>query len=50
VSIEAKIFRIGRILEGLVKKELCAGWDDSAAFLNRWLGQHPPETRILPDD
>jgi hypothetical protein len=49
VSIEAKVFGVGKILEAVVKKELCSAWDDSAAFLNRWLEEHPPETRILLD-
>lgn len=45
VKIEAKIFGIGKILEGLVEKEIRSGWDESAAFLNKWLAEHPEEVR-----
>lgn len=45
VKIEAKIFGIGKILEGLVEKEIRSGWDESAAFLNNWLAEHPEEVR-----
>lgn len=45
VRIEAKIFGVGKILEGLVEKEIRAGWDESAAFLNKWLAEHPEEVR-----
>ncbi|KYG02417.1 hypothetical protein BE20_50855 [Sorangium cellulosum] len=40
-TIEAKVFGFGRMLEGLMEKEMRAGWDDSAAFLNRWIAEHP---------
>lgn len=43
--IEAKIFGIGKLLEGMVEKEIRAGWDESAAFLNAWLAEHPAEAR-----
>ena len=47
VRIEAKIFGIGRILEGIAEKELRAGWDESAAFLNKWVAEHPEEVRAV---
>lgn len=42
-TIEAKIFGLGRALEGIMEKEMRAGWDDSAAFLNRWIAEHPAQ-------
>ncbi|WP_437677611.1 DUF2505 domain-containing protein [Sorangium sp. So ce131] len=42
-TIEAKVFGLGKIIEGLMEKEMRAGWDNSAAFLNRWIAEHPPE-------
>ncbi|WP_438007956.1 DUF2505 family protein [Sorangium sp. So ce321] len=42
-TIEAKIFGFGKVLEGIMEKEMRAGWDDSAAFLNRWVAEHPAQ-------
>lgn len=47
VTVEAKIFGVGRLLEGVAEKELRAGWDQSAAFLNAWLSEHPAGTRTM---
>jgi hypothetical protein len=47
VTVEAKIFGVGKVLEGLAEKELRAGWDRSAVFLNAWLSEHPAGTRAM---
>ncbi len=40
-TVEAKIFGVGRMLEELLEKEMRAGWDASAAFLNQRVAGHP---------
>lgn len=45
VTVEARIFGLGRFLEGVAEKELRSGWDQSAAFLNKWLAENPVEVR-----
>lgn len=35
--IEAKVFGIGGILEGTAEKQLREGWENSAAFMNKWI-------------
>lgn len=47
VTVEAKMFGVGKLLEGVAAKELRAGWDRSAAFLNAWLAEHPAGTRTM---
>jgi hypothetical protein len=34
---EAKVFGLGSMIESAVEKELRAGWDKSADFMNKWL-------------
>jgi hypothetical protein len=41
VRIEARIFGVGGMVEGAVEKDYRDGWDKSAAFMNRWLRDHP---------
>ncbi len=42
IDIEAKIFGLGGVMEVFTEKEMQTGWDASAAFMNRWLKDHPP--------
>jgi hypothetical protein len=39
ISMEAKIFAIGGLLESSAEKQLREGWDKSAMFMNQWLAQ-----------
>jgi len=41
VTIEAKIFGVGSIIEAFSEGEMRKGWDQSAAYMNRWLKDHP---------
>jgi hypothetical protein len=34
---EAKVFGLGGLIESTIEKELRAGWDKSAAFMNKWI-------------
>jgi hypothetical protein len=40
LTIEAKIFGLGGLMESSGEKQLREGWDDSAVFMNRWLTQN----------
>ena len=44
ITVEAKIFMIGSIIEGNAEKALRDGWDKAAAFMNQWIkdGKHNP--------
>ncbi|MSP24185.1 MAG: DUF2505 domain-containing protein [Myxococcales bacterium] len=42
IEIEVKIFGLGGMMESFTENEMKAGWDASAAFMNRWLKEHPP--------
>jgi hypothetical protein len=35
--IEAKVFAVGGLLESTAEKQLREGWDQSAAFMNKYL-------------
>jgi len=37
ISLEAKMFGVGGMLESTGEKELRKGWDQSAIFTNRWI-------------
>jgi Protein of unknown function (DUF2505) len=37
ISIEAKIFAVGGLLESTTEKQMREGWDKSAAFMNKYL-------------
>jgi hypothetical protein len=37
MTMEAKIFGIGGLLESTVEKQLREGWDHSARFINKWI-------------
>lgn len=37
ITTEAKIFGIGGMIESAAEKNMRAGWDASAAFMNRWI-------------
>jgi hypothetical protein len=41
LEVEAKLFGLGGMLEGATEKSLRKGWDESAAFINRWAAEHP---------
>ena len=38
---EAKVFAIGGLLESSAEKQLREGWDQSAAYMNKWIASHP---------
>ena len=38
---EAKVFGIGGLIESSTEKEMRAGWDLSARYMNKWLEDHP---------
>ena len=40
LEMEAKIFGVGGLLESTTEKEMRAGWEKSASFMNRWLTEH----------
>jgi hypothetical protein len=40
LSIEAKIFALGGLMESSGEKQLREGWDESAVFMNRWVAQN----------
>ncbi len=37
LTIEAKIFGIGGMVESTTEKQLRDGWNDSAVFMNKWI-------------
>jgi hypothetical protein len=37
MSIEAKIFAVGGLIESTAEKQMRDGWDKSAVFMNRYL-------------
>jgi hypothetical protein len=37
LTIEAKVFGIGGLLESTTEKQLRDGWDQSAIFMNKWV-------------
>lgn len=40
LTIEAKVFGIGGLLESTTEKQLRDGWEQSAAFMNKWIAEH----------
>ncbi|HRI11147.1 MAG TPA: DUF2505 domain-containing protein [Nannocystaceae bacterium] len=40
MEVEAKVFGIGGMVESTSEKEMRAGWDGSAAYMNKWLREH----------
>lgn len=43
IDIEAKVFGVGGLIESSSEKQMTDGWNRSAAFMNRWIAEHPPE-------
>jgi hypothetical protein len=41
VTVEAKIFGIGGVVETVFEKSMRDGWRDSASFMNEWLRRPP---------
>ena len=41
ITIEAKIFGLGKMIEGTSEKEMTDGWNDSAVAMNKWIADHP---------
>ena len=39
LTVEAKVFGIGGMLEGFAEKNLREGWENSAVFMNRYLAE-----------
>jgi hypothetical protein len=37
LSVEAKLFAVGGLLESALEKNLRKGWEDSARYMNRWV-------------
>jgi Protein of unknown function (DUF2505) len=37
MTVEAKIFAVGGLMESSAEKQLREGWDKSATFMNKWL-------------
>lgn len=40
ITLEAKIFGVGGLIESSAEKQLRDGWEKSAAFMNNWLKTH----------
>lgn len=43
IDIEAKVFGVGGLIESSSEKQMADGWNKSAAYMNRWIADHPPE-------
>ncbi len=41
VTLEAKIFGVGGLIEKSAENEVRAAWDRNRAFMNRWVKEHP---------
>ena len=41
ITIEAKIFGVGKMIEKTSEKEMTDGWNDSAVAMNKWIADHP---------
>jgi hypothetical protein len=41
VTIEAKIFAVGGLLESTTEKQMRDGWDKSAVFMNDFIAKQP---------
>lgn len=41
VTIEAKIFGVGGLVESATEKEVRAAWSTESRFIDRWLKDHP---------
>ncbi len=41
ITIEAKIFGVGGLIESTAEKQLREGWGQSAIFMNDWIKKHP---------
>ena len=41
ITVEAKVFGIGGMIESSLEKSLRAGWEKSAGFTNKWVKEHP---------
>ncbi len=37
ITSEAKVFGVGGLIEGATEKNMRAGWDASAAYMNKWI-------------
>ncbi|HKA90692.1 MAG TPA: DUF2505 domain-containing protein [Haliangiales bacterium] len=40
LSVEARIFGIGGLVESALEKNLRKGWEDGAAYMNEWVRRH----------
>ena len=41
ITIEAKIFAVGGLIESTAEKQMRDGWDQSSTFMNQWIKDHP---------
>ena len=41
ITIEAKIFGVGGLIESTAEKQLREGWGQSAIFMNDWIKKNP---------
>jgi hypothetical protein len=39
ISMEAKVFGLGGVIESTGERDLRDGWEKSAVFMNRWIGE-----------
>ena len=40
VTIEAKVFAVGGLIESTAEKQIRDGWEKSAHFMNKWIAEH----------
>ncbi|MBI4705383.1 MAG: DUF2505 domain-containing protein [Deltaproteobacteria bacterium] len=40
ITVEAKIFGVGGLIENTTEEQFRVGWDRSAAFMNQWVEEH----------
>lgn len=41
MTLEAKVFGIGGLIESAAEKNMRDGWERSAHYMNKWLAEHP---------
>jgi hypothetical protein len=39
-TLDAKVFGIGKLIEGSTEKEVRSAWDKEARFMNKWVREH----------
>lgn len=41
ITAEAKVFGVGGLLEKTTEEQMRDGWGKSAAYMNKWIAEHP---------